>query len=82
MKGINIKIRDNDETLDRYTVMITDSETTHFYGMSTNALGFNLYCGNTLDGYEDGDHLGIEVDFHELSPEVQNAIIQRIRRIE
>ena len=77
---VKIKIRDDGKSLDRYTVMITDSETTHFYGMSLTAEGFNQYCGCSEDGYKDGKHLGKEVDFHDLSKELQNAILNRIKR--
>lgn len=82
---IKIKVRDAGKGNDRYTVMITYKNgkdiVTDFYGMSyypNHPLGFNQYCGSTMNGYEDGKHLGKLVDYSSLHEELQKAIRNRI----
>lgn len=80
----NVVIYDNGgETLDRYTVIIEDKEgEKHFYGMSENALGFNLYCGSSCDGYQEGSHLGKIVEYDTLSQGTKDAILDRLEFVE
>lgn len=75
----DVEIYDNEgESFDRYTIIIDDA----YFGMSLHPhspQGFNQYCGTTKELRKDRDALGKKVDFKDLSQEVQQAIIERMR---
>ena len=73
-----IKVYDNKESFDRYTVIIHDSESNiyNFYGMSEYADGVNQFLGDSRDGYEAGPHLGELLNEVPLS--IKEAVKQRM----
>ena len=69
-----MKIYDNGgDTLDRYTIFI-DDEADDCVGASEHGSGFYQHSVGTR-----GDHLGQEVQFTNLSPELQAKLLPEIR---
>ena len=77
---MNIQVYDNDESFDRYTVIIDD----YVFGMSTNPLspmGFNQYVGDTSKLQKPYDYLGKDVTEEIFKNETMvKAIVQRINQ--
>lgn len=68
-----VKVYDNNgETFDRYTIYTPDGAV---YGMSENALGYNLYLGEWYEVLE-GKHLGKKLK--KIPDSILSAVINRM----
>jgi hypothetical protein len=68
-----VVVYDNEgESFDRYTVYTPDGSV---YGMSENALGFNLYLGEFYE-VPQGEHLGKKL--RSVPSEIRHAVLCRI----
>lgn len=81
--GLKIKsIWDNGgETIDRYTIVTNqqDSEWGHLLALSINTTP-NSPQGVSLFGCcVEGDHLGKKIELKDLSPELQDHIMRRLK---
>lgn len=69
----NVIVYDNKgESFDRYTVYTPDGSV---FGMSENALGFNMYLGE-FDEVPEGSHLGTKLK--RIPPGIKQAILSRL----
>jgi hypothetical protein len=74
MKKLTVSVYDKPGTFDRYTVVINDD----FYGMSEDAIGFNMFVGEKADGMQVGRHLGKLIDIDTMSIDARRAILSRV----
>lgn len=77
---VKITVYDAFKCIDRYTVVIERGKgyPTEFYAMSYYADGFNLFIGDSRDGYTKGKHLGKQVPFESLNDSLKKAITNRL----